>query len=109
MKLLLYASLWFLHHLRYTPSYIYIYIYIWALHIVISKEVHVSPDELETQLCNYFDDILAMEQEAEATSPTVDHKEPEPCEPELRHRRQGDKDPMFLGGVVLVKPLTSAS
>jgi hypothetical protein len=54
--------------------------------------VQVSPDELETQLCDYFDDVMAMETEtAEATCPTVDQKEPEPS-----HRRQGDKEMMFL-------------
>ena len=52
----------------------------------------MSPDELETQLCDYFDDVMAMETEtAEATCPIVDQKEPEPS-----HRRQGDKEMMFL-------------
>ena len=65
----------------------------WALHIVLSKEAKVSPDEIETQLCNYLDTFLDMDAHdtAEATCPTVDQKEPEPS-----HRRQGDKDLMFL-------------
>jgi len=86
-----YVSLGFPYHFEKINIHTSTKYFSWICHqevdmyrMIVTSEATTSPDEMETLLCDFMDD-MHIDDGAPATAP-------DPELPDVSHRRQGDKD-----------------